>query len=436
MKAAEVSARLRGLARGDTMLSLLDQVIVSGTRFATTVMVGRFGSESELGYYSLAFSVFVLLVGFQESLISIPYTVFVKRLSPDDQRKYGASSLAQAIGLNLIAMLVLLIACVLIQTTRGATGMIGLLWLLVALLPFLMLREFARRMAFAQLHVPTAMALDLAVSVLQLGGLAALALADQMTAGAAFLVTGIATGLSGLIWLTLVRSSFQWDRSRMRSDWVENIRFGKWVTGAQLTSVLQTYFAHWLLAAVIDERATGIYAACMTVVMLSNPFILGMSNVLSPKAAHAFAAGGAAAAAHLVWRFTGVMLSILCVFAALVGVFGNAIVVWIFDQQYGGHGAAILVLASGTIALGAGYSFASGLRAINRPAANFWAGIWGLVVTVVISSALVHRASILGTSLGLVSGFYVTAIYRLVAFRAAIVEMGRSEDPEGASASS
>ena len=423
MKPAEVFARLRGTARGDTMMSLLDQIVVSGTRFATTVMVGRFGSESELGYYSLVFSVFVLLVSFQESLVSVPYTVFVKRLSADDQRKYAASSLGQAIGLNLLAMLVLAVTCVIVQVTRPTTALLGLLWLLVLLLPFLMLREFARRFAFAHLRVPTAMALDVAVSVLQLGGLAMLALQDQMDATGAYLVSGGAAGIAGLAWLFFVRSDFQWDRTRLRTDWIKNSSFGKWVVGAHLTSVVHMYFAHWLLAAIISERATGIYAACMTVVMLANPFILGMSNVLSPKAAHAFAAGGATAANRLVWRFTGVMVAVLLLFAGLVGVFGNALIVWIFDEQYGGHGIAIAVLGFGTVASGVSYAIASGLRAINRPAANFWAATWGLVATVAISSALVHSMTILGMTIGLVSGFYVTAIYRVLAFRAAINEL-------------
>ena len=399
---------------------MADQVIVSGTRFATTVMIGRLGSDSELGFYSLAFSLLVLFISCQESLISIPHTVFVKQLDESDQAGFSASSLAQALVLNAIAMATLILASLAVGLLGGDSKVGQVMLVLGLFLPFILVREFARRFSFAHLNVGAALVLDLVVSVLQISGLALIAWSDAMTATGAYLVTGLAAAVGVGGWYVYSREGFRWQRDRLRADWVRNRRFGKWVAAAHLVSVLHMYFAHWLLAWYFDERATGIYAACMIVVVLANPFILGISNLLSPKAAHAFAEGGATAVRDLVWKYTRLICGTLGLFAMVVSLLGSRLIVFIFDENYAGHDGSIAILAFGTVAIGVNYSISSGLRAINRPQANFWAALVGVIVTVIFSVASIASLEILGATIGLVVGFIAMATYRVVAFRAAL----------------
>ena len=400
-----------------TVLSLVDQVVVSGTRFATTVMIGRFGSEAELGVYSLAFSIVVLVLSFQESLISIPYTVFVKRLNESDQSSYAGSTLVQAICLNLIASAMLIVCCIGLITFEIAPGLPWILAILAVLLPFMLIREFARRYAFAHLDMRTVLSLDIGVSVFQLAGLALLVWSQDMTAVGTYLVTGVASALGALAWIGLSRSSFRWNRDRAISDVAKNWKFGKWVAGAHIISVMHMYLAHWMLVAVYDEKSTGIFSACMTVVVLANPFILGVTNVLSPKVAHLYVESGAEAVAKKVWQFCGLMSAVLITFAVFASIFGGRFIVFVFEKNYAGNDLAIAVLAFGTVALGISYSVAGGLRAIDRPETNLWAGIVGLIVTGIVSSLLITSLEILGTTIGLVAGFYAMAAYRTVAFQ-------------------
>ena len=412
----KTTQRALSTASNKTVLSLADQVVVSGTRFATTVMVGRLGSDSELGTYSLAFSLVILAVSFQESLISIPYTVFVKRLKRPHQRRYSASSLAQSILLNLVAVGVLAAGCLGLLVAGDSAGLLGPLAVLVVVTPFLLLREFARRYAFAHLRVRVALALDLLVSAVQLGGLGCVAYLGSVSAFWAYVVSGIAAVIGSLAWLWSSTAEFRWERGRMAEDWGRNWGFGKWVAGAHLVSVLHMYLAHWMLAAMIDQSATGIFTACLTVLVLANPFILGMSNVLSPKAAHVFAEDGLAATRQLVIRYALLIASVLLAFTVVAASGGNAFIVWAFQERYAGNDSSILVLAVGTIALGISFAAASGLRAIDRPEVNFWAGIVGLLTTAALSALLIGHLGVLGASIGLVAGFYAMAIHRGASF--------------------
>src|SRR5262245_10524211 len=67
-----------GVARttAQALLSLLDQAVVSGTSLLTTMVIARFGSKEELGAYSVAFAIVLLIIGVHESLIATPYTIY------------------------------------------------------------------------------------------------------------------------------------------------------------------------------------------------------------------------------------------------------------------------------------------------------------------------------------------------------------------------
>lgn len=416
-----------------TFLSLVDQVVVSGTRFATTVLVGKFGSDSELGVYSLAFSFVVLVVCLQESLISIPYTVFVKRLKEPEQKTYSGSSFIQCICINAIAVAFLFIGCIVAFSFEFASGYSWLFVVLTVLLPFMMIREFARRFAFAHLNMKSVVGLDVGVSVLQLGGLLFIACFGTMNAVWAYVATGAACVVGCLAWFWLSRSSFTFEREKYRPDSVKNWDFGKWVAGAHLISVFHNYFAHWLLVAYYGESSTGVYAACMTVVVLANPFILGISNVLSPKASHAYAEHGVLAVRSMVWKFIVIVTLPLLAFSVLACFYGEQFVVWIFKEEYAGNQLTISTLAFGTIALGISYSVSSGLRAIDRPEVNLWAGLTGFVATAILSLALVGRYALLGTAIGLVAGFFTMAIHRWIAFELIVNESKRAKSNADAS---
>src|SRR5262249_43382281 len=139
-----------------------------------------------------------------------------------------------------------------------------------------------------------ALALDVAAAVVQLAGLAWLASTATLSAPTALVVVGAACALTSAVWLYLVRGQFvsRWTQacSTLRQSWA----LGKWLFASQVTLSVQGYFVHWWLAGSLGATATGVYVACLTVVLFSNPLILGISNALAPRAAQAFTEGGGA----------------------------------------------------------------------------------------------------------------------------------------------
>ncbi len=84
-------------SRGDVAgLALTDQLIVSGTNFVTLLLLGRLAGQQELGLFALVMTVYYLMLAVQESLITVPYTIFRARLNGVRQLQYSGSCICQS----------------------------------------------------------------------------------------------------------------------------------------------------------------------------------------------------------------------------------------------------------------------------------------------------------------------------------------------------
>src|SRR6185369_17376806 len=83
-------------------LSVVDQAVVSGTNFATSVLLGRFAVQEELGVYYLALSVIYFARGIQEQLVSAPYMIYCSRKRGRELEEYAGSSLVHQCAVMVI----------------------------------------------------------------------------------------------------------------------------------------------------------------------------------------------------------------------------------------------------------------------------------------------------------------------------------------------
>src|SRR3954462_6312821 len=127
-------------------LSVIDQAVVSGTNFATSVLLARFAVQEDLGVYYLALSVIYFARGVQEQLVSAPYMIYCGRKEGRELAEYAGSALVHQ--------------CVMMAATAGlllvalAAGVFpgpvaNAFWLLALAAPLMLVREFARQMSFA-----------------------------------------------------------------------------------------------------------------------------------------------------------------------------------------------------------------------------------------------------------------------------------------------
>lgn len=387
------------------VLALFDQAVFSGSNFLTTVVIGRFCGLDQLGVYSLAFAVLIFLAVIHESLVWTPYTIFSHRLKPGERPEYAGTILFIQGLFSLSGVVVLLVLASVLSAGVGPAGLGPVMWILAAAAPCYLLRELVRRLLLAQLEVAKVLVIDVMVATVQFGGFVVLYWCGSLSAASACAVVGIACLVISVAWFATTATRFAMRSGNVGSQLRRHWSFGRWICASQMADSAHNYALHWLLAVALGTAATGVFAACASLVLIFNPLVLGIGSVLVPRASQVYAEGGSAEVRRVVWKTTAFLaaaMSVICVGLALSGDFALQL---LYDgQEYAGHGLIITLLAVATLA--GTFSFAAdhGLWVIERPDVNFMVRAGGLAITLTLAFLLVGKWGIVGVAIARLFG--------------------------------
>jgi O-antigen/teichoic acid export membrane protein len=406
---------LRGIVESPLLrrsgLAVIDQAVVSGTSFATSVLLARWSSREELGVYYLALSVVYFARGVQEQLVSAPYMIYCGRKRTDELPMYAGSALV-----HMAVLLTVMVGVISLGLLTGfaSAGAEQALVLLLAAAPLMLVREFARQMSFAHLDLARATALDVAATLLQFSLLAGLLIAGQLTVSTTLAAIAISSGVATIGWLATSRQRMTARVAATVRDWWHNWSFARWALASHLLACTTPYVMPWVVAVSHGEAETGLLGACTTLVGLSNTFLNGLCNFLSPQAAQAYARGG-------VDELRAVLLKTMLLFGVTLGALagvaflcGEALAALVYGPQFAGAGAIISVLSLSVLANSVGVTAGNGLWAMERPSANFVADLFSFGVVIVAAVALVPVYGPLGAAMATLAGTASDAAVRVV----------------------
>jgi len=424
-----VWARVQGTLSWGQALALTDQAVVSATSFLTTILIGRFAQSSELGLYSMGFSLLVTCLCILESLISTPYTIY-------QHRSFGMAAEHAGASLGQTGLLSALVAIALAATAWGLSArgtwpeLVTLFWALAAVAPLVMLREFCRRLAFAHLRMAQALILDTMAAAIQLAALGWMGWTGHLSGVSAYAALGAACAVAGIVGLYVVHANFMVRIDQIWAATKESWGLGRWLLAAHLTSAVQGSLVYWLLAWLVGTMATGIFAACMSIALLSNPLILGAGNLLTPKLALAWKEGGGErlrreSIQDAMWL--GAVMVLFCVAALLVG---DVVMQFLYkDTDYAGQGHTITVLMVAMLVMAVGMPANNALTSIEHPRVIFWTALWAAVVTGSLVWCLVATWSSVGAAYGILAGNVVRSTARWIALLSLVPRTGARANP-------
>lgn len=407
--------QVKSLARrfpmaSSSMLSLIDQMTISGTSFVTAMIIARQVSTSELGLYYLTWSIVMVLSGIQEQVISAPYVIYSKRRRGRELAEYTSSSWFHFFVLCGMAMAVLFVAASGL-TMAGAAVRTGL-WVLIGAAPMLLLREVIRRYALADLRVTTAILVDVPVAAIQIGGLLVWSHFGRLSLWTIFGTMALACATACLGWFLLSRPKPHFKRARFLADWRGNWPFAKWALQSYLIGNTTPYIMPWILSAAAGTAATGILGGCMTLIGVANMFATAVANVLTPHAAQAFVSGGSKQLARVLLQ-TALLLAVgLGTFGIAMTVVGEQVAVLIFGEHFAGSGPILIVLSISALMVSMNNTAGNGLWAIDQPRLNVIADFWCISMTLLAAALLILPLGALGAALATLAGTTSSAISR------------------------
>lgn len=413
-------SRLTGTDARQSLIAITDQTVVSGTRFAATILIGRIAGMEELGLYAIGFSIIILISTIQEALLMSPYSVLGAREGAAGRRRFADSIFTLSCGLGVVHMCAALFGAFL----APALGYADQFYFLIAIaitVPFVLLHNFARKMCYAHFRLRDALFLDTGVTVIQITGLVGLAMTASLSAATSIAAMGVASAVPGLVWSFSNRRSFvtQWKQAwlQLRQNWT----FGKWILGTQQIRTLGGSMILWFISALSGVAAAGVFAACSIVITAANPLLLGLGNLLEPRTARALVEQRRAAMLRVIHRTTTVLGGVLGVYCVIVLLGGENALAWLFDDgQFLGQAHMLMVMAFIVLLRGLMLAPSLGLRALGRTKYNFAASLLNLLVSLTLAYPLIVQFGALGGAYAIFGGVIAGSAARLWFFARAM----------------
>lgn len=411
-----------------SLTALVDQGVVSVTNFATGVIIGRACGKFELGAYALAWTLMTLAIEFSATLTTTPYTVFGPQLSREQRRLYLGSVFVHQLSVSVLFALTMGAGAILaLRTGWLSPSLASVISATAFAILFISLREFIRRVSFAELKVGLALVIDLVTCLSQAVGVLLLLHFHRLTAARTYTLLGIACAFVSIGWLTFHRGAFHVDAGSCVQDLKRNWRFAKWVLGSWILATVAAYLYPWLLAIFHGTSVTGIWAACSTIVALGNPVSLGLGNRLGPQIHNTFATSGTEAMRRSVHRSSVLFLLLLSPIVLALVVGGGRIVTLVYGGAYAGNAAIVILLVLNMWVSAMTFPVTRGLFSLDHAKADMLINVVSVVLLFTAGIAAVKAYSALGAAATLLATSVVAGVMRIVVFEREV----RQRIPEG-----
>ncbi len=430
MASASVNATTENVRRGrkhafrlvslEHVLALADQAIVSATGFLTTLLIAHWSGPTQLGVYALGFSLVVAVLGFQDALVLQPYQI--QRYYPEGTpAERAGAALTLSILFSAGTILVLTVAALGFLAWGASPELVVMTWAVTGIIPFALTRDFARRFAFAHLAMGRVLVLDLAVAIIQLSALGWLGASGKISGVSAFAALGAACAFPTAIWLYYARAEFAILPQHARIALARTWPLGKWLLVGRIAVQLQGSATYWLAAAYGGVAITGVFAACMSIVGIANPLMLGLGNIFMPKLVLAWKHGGGPGLWQEAIRNTALIATLMTAFTLAVFFGGEHVMRFLFHgKEFEGHGQTLFVLtlamSSGTL----GAAASTGLVTMERPRPVIMVVMVEAVVTMALVWVLMNKWDLLGAAYGMLAGNMTGAVGRWIGFYALV----------------
>lgn len=338
---ASAPARLRG----DALLGLLDQGLLSLANLGLGLFLIHAASQQAYGLYVVAYASIMLGVGLANALITTQMTVLAPEKKAAEQDRYLYSMLAgqylvlipMLLGTGVVLMVLLTGGLIDIEIARLAA-------LVCAALPGVLLLEYFRRFFLLKLRLVAVLLLDLGFVALLFSLVAAL---QRLLPAHLHLAAIGAHGVAGLL-VGLVALHGAGMRGPLRAGAVsaalsEAWRQGKWAIAGVKVTWLQSQSYVYLLGALGGAASVAEVSAARLLMAPLVVFHTGLVRTFIPRVAILRCAAGRGCAERLARKVLISALVVIALYTAVVAQFGVDFGGAIFTDAYRNVGAFVLL---------------------------------------------------------------------------------------------
>lgn len=378
-------------------ISLMDQGLYSINNFILNIFLARMISPAAYGEYSVVFSIFLFISGFQNALILEPMSVIGPVKYKNASKEYLIALARINILITVLFSLIILIICYVFSLENIATLLIPM----AIISPLLLSYWFIRRFCYILQSPAKALIGTSIYSFLLLSITTILSHKSLLNGQNAYYVMGFSGLVAFLLTFVLVYKSIKNEESRDSICYLEIIKthwdYGKWVTGSAIVFWLNSMVIIPLTALLIGYTEAGAFRALQNFVLPVQQLLIAIGNLLLPSLSILSFKKGIQSLFLRSKKLLLIVLSATSLYGILLYLLRKPLIGFFFPKNnYIQYDWLILFLVFALILDSANQIMSLVLRAIRRPDTIFWSQLGGVFGLLTLGFFMIRRFDLLG----------------------------------------
>ncbi len=388
----------RWLGRGSW--AVMDQGFFAGSNFVLSLLLARWLIPQDYGAFTVAYTVFWLLLSLDNALLIEPMLVFGAGKYEGRMSEYLRVLLYGNLGFAALGSLLLLLAG-LVFWLSASNALSSALWGLALAGPFMRFHYLVRRACYVRLKPHLAAFGSALYMALTLFGIYVLYQSSWLSAAAAFGMMGFASCAAGL-WLavrlrvnpTPPLAATQLIHETFKDHW----GYGRWAVPTNVLALLSGNIYFLLLPIWWGLEASAALRALLNFVMPVLQAVSALSNLLLPTLVRV---RGRARFAYIL-RLTLLLFTFgAAVYGALLIIFDDSLVAWIYGGQYSEYADLLWLVGLLPTVYMVVEMLSAALRALERPDRIFLAYAFSTVTALTVGLLFLIITGVSGAVVGI-----------------------------------
>ena len=377
--------------------AMMDQILVSGVNFITTILLARFIGVEEFGIFSLVWMAILFANSFQHALILAPLMSLAPNIS-NNIGQYCGTLLIHQIVLSTILSGFFFAFGTLIWTDLSP----DLLLPAIAALFIWQLQELSRKYFYTFRKPSTAVKISAVKYLAQISFIIFAWKIEKnwLDASNVLWIVSFSSMLS-VIYALFHLEGVNFKKETFLTTTQQHWLFSKWLAGSV---VLQWVSGNMLLVMcgiILGPVVLGAFRAAQSLVGAANVLFQALENIAPIQAAQNFKLNGRVGLISYLNRLSILGGSGTVLFVAVLAVFPNFWMELFFGPEYSGYGNILIWFSVIYCVVFASIPIRIGLRTLKQSKPIFWGYVVSTVFTALAAYPLIVSIGQTGVALGI-----------------------------------
>jgi O-antigen/teichoic acid export membrane protein len=381
--------------------AIVDQSLVSGANFATSILLARTMGVAAFGAYVLAWMVVNFTQTIQHSAINTVMLTIGPKLEKAARADHDSLMFLQQGVFGIVTALLSWLVVHLSNIARPDWHLEALALPLAFAVLFCQAQDFFRRYLFSIQRPRVAFLMDF---VRYVGPIGLLFLYIQwepgITAAAVIWIISLSAALAVMCVVYFV-PKLTWSRSTLWSAIQNSWQFSRWLVGSTLLSWTMGNLYYLATAILLGTSATGYLRVGHTLMAVTNIVFLGIENVLPIQSSQKYVEGGITALNRYLTMVAVLGSIAIAIVDGFFFIFPEPALIFFFGSSYSPAAPVVQWAAVGQVVAFLTVPAMVWLRTVEQTKRIFYAYVASSVASVLIAYPAISYFGIIGAASGL-----------------------------------